>query len=179
MTELTESLFDRAESECSRPFWKWTPFSVDADLKRWQSSPIDKVRYYPLLLFMPAVRSAALRSERITQKRDATLVALASELYHRRHGSWPKKLEELVPDLLPAVPPDRFTGGPLLYRIVDGRPLLYSVGPDKKDDGGKPIILPDSAFDPMSFTATATTETKAPDGDWILWPPQKTDAMRK
>ena len=172
MTELTESMFDRAESECSRPLWQWTHSSVDADLKRWHSSRIDRVRFYPLLLFMPAFQSAFFASERLTQQRDATLVALGLELFHRQHGSWPKKLDELVPDLLPAVPSDRFTGGPLLYRIVDGRPLLYSAGPDKKDDGGRPIEGP---FYPMFFTGV--TEGKVATGDWILWPPQTTAKM--
>ena len=43
-------------------------------------------------------------------KRDGILVALSLEVYRRRHGSWPKTLNELSPDLLPTVPRDRFTG---------------------------------------------------------------------
>jgi hypothetical protein len=71
--------------------------------------------------------------------------------------------------MLPAVPVDRLTGGTLLYRIVDGRPLLYSAGPDKKDDGGRPIA--DENAETAFFSLLPPPDNKALDGDWILWPP--------
>jgi hypothetical protein len=111
-------------------------------------------------------------SERVTQERDATLTVLALNLHGRKAGSWPNTLDELVPDLMPIVPRDRFTGGPLLYRLVNDRPLLYSAGPDKKDDNGRPIANPDWLrfnWPPMNESVTP----KPPDGDWILWPPQE------
>ncbi len=139
MTELAENMYDRAEHEFGRPYWQWTAPSVIDELKRWDNSPIDRIRYAPLLWFTPNISVVATAGEDVTQKRDATLVALALTIYHRRHGSWPTKLGELVPDLLPAVPPDRFTGRELLYRIVDGKPLLSSAGPDRKDNRGGPF----------------------------------------
>jgi hypothetical protein len=42
-----------------------------------------------------------------------------------------------VPDLLPAVPPDRYDGKPLRYQLVDGKPLVYSIGSDRDDDAGR------------------------------------------
>ena len=82
-----------------------------------------------------------------------------------------RRVADLVPDLLPAVPPDRYTGNPLSYRLQDGRPLVYSVGPDQKDDAGIP--MPDSGmpstpeFLPASI---AEQPEKIPGGDCILWP---------
>ena len=172
-TELTEELFDRAEAEARPPLWEWAPSTVETQITRWQQSPVDRIRYALIILFCKNLQSSAFYGESITQRRDATLVALALELYHRRHGSWPDKLSALVPDLLPAVPPDRFTGGPLLYRIVNGRPLLYSAGPDRKDDGGRSVEEPkEIRFYPPP--EPGDTKAKAPpDGDWILWPPQE------
>ncbi|OQB35359.1 MAG: hypothetical protein BWY09_02337 [Candidatus Hydrogenedentes bacterium ADurb.Bin179] len=64
--------------------------------------------------------------------------ALASLLYLEDHGKMPETLEALTPGylLLPAYDP--FTQNALLrYRVDDGQAVFYSVGPNKKDDGGK------------------------------------------
>lgn len=74
-------------------------------------------------------------------------VAIALELYRRRHGAWPATLAELIPDLLPEIPLDRYDGAPLRYRLIQGKPVIYSVGEDGNDDG----LLPR-------------------DGDLVLWP---------
>jgi hypothetical protein len=63
--------------------------------------------------------------------------ALAAERYRLARGRWPKSLDDLVPDYLPAVPSDPFDGQPLrLGHRPDGL-VVYSIGPDKTDDGGK------------------------------------------
>ena len=46
-----------------------------------------------------------------------------------------------MPQYLQAVPTDPFAlSGPLRYKLAGAKPLLYSVGPDGKDDGGKAIF---------------------------------------
>ncbi|MHC5540499.1 hypothetical protein ACYOEI_19950, partial [Singulisphaera rosea] len=47
----------------------------------------------------------------------------------------------LTPGLLSAIPSDPFAAkqGPLVYRNTGSGALLYSVGPDGKDDGGTPV----------------------------------------
>jgi hypothetical protein len=62
---------------------------------------------------------------------------LAVERYRLAHGELPETLAALVPDYLPAVPADPFDGAPLRYRRLDRGFLVYSVGEDAKDDGGK------------------------------------------
>lgn len=62
--------------------------------------------------------------------------ALAAERYRLAQGHWPKSLDDLVPDYLPAVPADPFDGKPLrLEHLPDGL-VIYSTGPDRTDDGG-------------------------------------------
>lgn len=64
-------------------------------------------------------------------------VGIAVERYRLRHGRWPDNLAALVPDFLPAAPTDMLDGRPLRYqRLADGV-VVYSVGPDGTDDGGK------------------------------------------
>jgi hypothetical protein len=70
--------------------------------------------------------------------RDQAEIALALRAYQAREGRYPQQLAELTPKYLKAVPVDRFTEGPLMYR-VEGTAgyVLYSVGPNGEDDGGE------------------------------------------
>jgi len=67
----------------------------------------------------------------------ASITAIAVERYRRDHtGALPSALPDLVPQYLAAVPQDPATGGPLLFKQDATAYTIYSVGPDKKDDGG-------------------------------------------
>ncbi len=61
---------------------------------------------------------------------------LAIECYRREHASYPDSLEDLVPKHLPRIPEDPFGHAPLRYRRTSDACLVYSVGPDGRDDGG-------------------------------------------
>jgi hypothetical protein len=63
---------------------------------------------------------------------------LALRCYRCDHGSAPGSLQQLVPKYLQRAPSDPFSGHPLIYRPSGTNWLLYSVGPDRVDDGGKP-----------------------------------------
>lgn len=67
------------------------------------------------------------------------ITELAVRGYTGTNGKPPATLAELVPAWLPAVPIDPFSDKPLLYRVITNSFLLYSVGPDRKDDQGTPI----------------------------------------
>lgn len=85
-------------------------------------------------------------SEASFEKKQARSVAalrlvmteLAIRGYQAKNGKPPRALAELVPAWLPAVPLDPFSHRPLVYRITTNSFLLYSVGPDGKDDQGTP-----------------------------------------
>ena len=67
-------------------------------------------------------------------------VALALSAYHGDHGAYPATLTDLMPDYLDQIPLDPFTAGqPLLYHLQDDKYVLYSIGPDGADNGGRPI----------------------------------------
>lgn len=68
--------------------------------------------------------------------------ALALHAYKLDHDTYPRSLDALVPAYVPHVPDDPFSSGgrdSLRYRQLGDRYVLYSVGPDGVDDGGKPI----------------------------------------
>lgn len=82
------------------------------------------------------------------------LTACALERHWLAHSSYPEHIAELVPTYLSKLPRDIIDGQPLRYRRTDGgKFVLYSIGLDGKDDGGKP------------------TDSKQTDGsgDWV-WP---------
>ena len=63
-------------------------------------------------------------------------VALGAEIHRLRAGRYPQALNELTPDILTAIPIDPFSGQPLLYLNDRSRVVVYSVGRDRRDDGG-------------------------------------------
>ncbi len=187
---LADSILGEYEELTRTPLWQRRGRGVDAKLAdRWQS-PFPRLRELPLPDVISALDYPATRGEYVQQLRDATLVALALELYHREHGEYPERLEQLTPDLLPTVPPDRYDGKSIKYCLVDGRPLLYSIGVDRDDDGGclaepLPASPYQTRFSPnqraRNFQSPGVVErlrgAKLPpgrgiaDGDWLLWPP--------
>ena len=62
---------------------------------------------------------------------------LAVREFAAEAGRCPKSLEELVPTYLTGVPQDPFSDQPLRYRPEPPTFVLYSVGQDRQDDGGK------------------------------------------
>lgn len=64
-------------------------------------------------------------------------VAVAIERYRRAHdGAVPATLNELIPRFLQTIPEDPVLGEPLRFRALPDGYVVYSVGPDGKDDGG-------------------------------------------
>jgi hypothetical protein len=68
------------------------------------------------------------------------LLEFALRAYQLQHGNYPQKLSELVPGYLQKIPNDPFaTYSSLKYKCDKTAYILYSIGPDGKDDGGKEI----------------------------------------
>jgi hypothetical protein len=65
------------------------------------------------------------------------LTALAVEQYRLSQRKVPQKLVELTPQFLREVPADPYDGAPLRYRALTNGYVIYSVGSDGRDDGGK------------------------------------------
>jgi hypothetical protein len=64
-------------------------------------------------------------------------VACALESCRLARGRYPDSLDALVPQFLRAVPHDLIMDQPLKYHLTGGgKFILYSVGWNKKDDGG-------------------------------------------
>ncbi|NLF29726.1 MAG: hypothetical protein GX591_02425 [Planctomycetes bacterium] len=66
-----------------------------------------------------------------------TLLALALEIGRAEQGRYPTRLESLVGRYVEAVPVDPFSGRALIYRREGEGYVVYSIGPNLRDDGGR------------------------------------------
>jgi hypothetical protein len=96
-----------------------------------------KVEYDVVIaLLMPAMSKVSESYRRNQAGLRCAIVAVAAERFRRDNRRWPQTPDELTRDYLKAVPNDPYDGKPLRYkRLADGV-IIYSVGPDKEDNGG-------------------------------------------
>ncbi|MDF1813041.1 MAG: hypothetical protein P1V20_12530 [Verrucomicrobiales bacterium] len=67
------------------------------------------------------------------------IVAVASERFRLENGKFPTELEEMIPDILAVAVEDPYSpGSDLIYKLGRSGPVIYSIGPNGKDDGGTP-----------------------------------------
>jgi len=92
-----------------------------------------------LSMLSPALGRAAEMGHRHRTNVEATISILALQRYKADKGSFPDDLQELVTaGYLRELPVDVFSDKPLVYRKTAESFILYSIGEDFEDDGGKP-----------------------------------------
>ena len=99
-----------------------------------------------------------MRRDSVLARQGAIQVALALKAYQRRYGTYPRALDALRRYPGWDLPEDPFGGKPFGYRREGKGFMLYSWGPDLKDEGGYPGQYP----------AWAYFSTPPPSGD-IVW----------
>jgi hypothetical protein len=121
------------------------------------NSWLTQLRYPFAHAVFPAFETIETRHLMALARAQQVQIAAALERYRRVHGKLPTQLNDLVSEYLPSVPRDPADGSSLRYRPdPDGSYLLWSIGADRKDDGGKS----DASKDPVS------------DFDWVLKMPK-------
>jgi type II secretory pathway pseudopilin PulG len=107
---------------------------VNAIDVRLQSIPKIHILLYTMMPALSRITTIDIRN--IAQLR-TNLVALAIERYRLADGKLPESLTELVPAYLDSVPMDPFDGNELRYKKLETGFVVYSIGEDLSDDGGK------------------------------------------
>jgi hypothetical protein len=78
----------------------------------------------------------------VIAQRGATLAVLAIERYRLEKGRLPESLDELVKsDYLMELPMDPWSDKPLVYKLTPEGFILYSIGFDFEDNGGKELAF--------------------------------------
>jgi hypothetical protein len=102
-------------------------------------------------LLLPALSSCAERAAAAEARRQGVRLAVAMCRYRAEQGQFPEKMENLVPQWMPFVPRDPFDGESMRLKQTERGWVVYSIGPDVKDDGG-------AAFDRENRTGDITFE---------------------
>jgi hypothetical protein len=103
----------------------------------------------------------------------AACVVLAVYRHHAATGRWPAALSDIKPEHMPIEPLDPYSGKPFGYTVIDGQPLVWSLGVDQDDDAGRrggwdgyaPPWMPRDDYDALPEEARAQM-----DGDWLIFP---------
>jgi hypothetical protein len=95
-------------------------------------------------VLLPVFDKASLKEKDMQMQSNLLLTAFALRAYQAEKGDSPENLEALVSGgYLSKIPADPFSESgesPVQYRrLENGKYLLYSIGPDGKDDAGMPI----------------------------------------
>jgi hypothetical protein len=172
MTSFYDRWMDRLAGEFSTPMDEWN--SNVSDLAQSSADrPWSSYRYCIAELFAAPLNGAPRLAEYLRGRRDGLRIGIALELYHREHGTWPPSLEWLARRWLASMPADRITGEMPRYRVEGDRPVVYSVGVDRDDDGGRlpvgPFRIPHAVFAGPAFWSATLVVDPQHDGDWVIW----------
>ena len=102
-------------------------------------------------LLLPALDKAHRKFCVAEVATDEAAVACALERARLANGSYPQSLDALTPRFLARAPIDFVSGAPFRYRVDGDGYVLYSVGWNQQDDGGRP----------------GKTMFDEKDGDWV------------
>ena len=163
-----EELFAEIEADQKLPFWE----SRNSKPNGWQDFDEffeqNRTKHILLNVLVPATQPIRTAFDGADARKNGLLTALAMYRYHSRNNRWPETKEDLVPEFLAKIPVDILTGKPLHFKIVDDRPLVYSVGMDYDDDGGVDAVDHNEPIERLYIRPGPKSDTF--EGDWILWP---------
>lgn len=155
--ELTLQLSSRVIDNLDQPWPTVLQIcdGVDAELAAKASSQLGQLRYPVSAMSFPALGHAATAMAAGEGQRAVADAALAAQRYRLKHGDYPKRLEDLVPEFLPAMPIDPLDGNHIRYALRDGFPVVWSIGIDREDDGGQGKLAYDRELDFVGRLAPA------------------------
>jgi len=135
------------------------PEQADAALSTMHRTPENFI----VAILMPALSVAELKFGYGQSAVDMARVGCALERYRIAHGEYPTSLTVLSPQFIESVPNDVVGGQPLKYRRTgDGRFVLYSIGWNEIDDGGKIGLRPSGSPDMRTGDWVWQYETRVP-----------------
>jgi len=146
-------------AECDRFLERWyevlsSDYSTGKRLAQELRQDLKAQGRAPVCVLLAGFWGSMRMYRQLVAERGGARIVLRIHAFKAEHGHWPKGLKETGTSA--SIRRDPFSGQEFVYRLKDGEPLLYSVGENGIDDGGKP------AEDGKQWSPT---------GDAILWPP--------
>jgi hypothetical protein len=113
----------------ARDQWKSFPKRMEEGPRGFLTTPM-----------LPAVSVYPDRAAEGDARRSLARLAVAVTIYRIKTGNLPESLDKLTPEFIETIPTDPFDGKPLrMVREKNGGAILYSIGPDIKDNGGETL----------------------------------------
>ena len=85
-------------------------------------------------LMFPQVEPVLTASYYVRCQNEMILLSIDLELHKLKYGIYPDSLDKLIPEFRQEIEGDKFSNHDYIYRKNDSSFLLYSVGPNQKDD---------------------------------------------
>lgn len=102
------------------------------------ANPLERGHFVLTQQMLPAAEATFQARARIEAWQGLTLAVIAAERHRLAHGTLPQTLEDLG-EFLPVVPLDPYDGQPLRMKLEADVLVIYSVGKDRRDDGGSDV----------------------------------------
>ena len=115
--------------------------ALEQEVKSAAAQPLN-LRVFLVKHIAPAMGKVWQALQRHHARLRSAYVAVALERYRQQHDRWPDSLQQLIPGLIERVPLDPYDGALLRYRPLADGVVVYSVGPDGKDNGGNLLANP-------------------------------------
>ena len=109
-------------------------------------------------LLLPAYAAAATKEAKSSAQIYLVQTALAIEQFRSANGKVPNTLSDLVPQFLSAIPKDLFDGQSLRYHRLEKGYVVYSIGSDGEDNGGRERPADAKSTDRTHYDITFTVE---------------------
>ncbi|MFA5393916.1 MAG: hypothetical protein WC081_02340 [Candidatus Ratteibacteria bacterium] len=118
-----------------------TYFSAKNETSEWErkisiTEKFAAMKHIVSLLMLPALGRANQQQSICTAGLESLKLATALKIYKQKHGNYPDMLLSVSPEIIPELPLDPFTGKDYIYRKEGKGFILYSVGPNERDDNG-------------------------------------------
>jgi hypothetical protein len=108
--------------------------------------------------FLNGFRNGLIKMAEMPSRVRLTKTALAIERFRLAREKLPEKLDELIPQFLSTIPDDPFDGQPLRYHRLEKGYVIYSVGSDGEDNGGRERPAKLKSTDKTHYDITFTVE---------------------
>jgi ABC-type transport system involved in multi-copper enzyme maturation permease subunit len=136
-------------------FAKQPYYLIKKPLSTWEKkiAPEAKMppRYVLARMVLPAYGRTLAQQARYNATLDTFKLALALKIYKQQHGHYPDTLAPLAPEVIKELPLDPFTGKDYIYRRESKGFIVYSVGPNEKDNGGVYDPKQSTKYDDIAF----------------------------
>jgi len=165
MRQTWDEMYNKAQKSAykSPRQLKEQDINFEQDFGNW--SFMKKARFWPISMLMPATVSIRRFSFQLKTDLQGLITILAVLRYNQDKGHYPENLNKLIEtSYLKELPIDLYSDKPLVYKKTDEGFMLYSLGPDFEDDGGKAFVIKKGRI---------SQRPSYGDADAILWPIQK------